>query len=291
MAADTPTALTRPEAPAPAEHAEPSPLQQLHTGTSTDDMRAAGKQKLTADTVPLQIVDGGHGQGQTPDAAEKAPAQAPASVEASAQAAQSERALAQASEAFGQAHPGAEQDKVLGQFRDIISQSDKNGDQLKQAVSAEAERLNPGLTAAGKALGDAVEKLGGETDKLSQAEMDKLSPELISWTQSNTAEGKKAAEERMRSAGHGDIADAMQGVDKVQHDYAAQFGNGEKTEDQITARFGQGQTDSMKAQVEARSLYQSALTMSGHDKEAAAAGEDLTALQRNAAHLRIGKNS
>jgi hypothetical protein len=89
----------------------------------------------------------------------------------------------------------------------------------------------------------------------------------------------------LRDQGQGALADARDGVTKVQHDHARVFARGEQTEDQINKQFGQGLQDAMKVRVDARSDYQTALTLAGKGTEADKVGRENEEIRADAAHF------
>jgi hypothetical protein len=268
------------------------PLPDLGQATLAD-VQAVGQSPTTADTVPLELHEsaGGSGKaagaGKGADAGSAKPAdtpQAPESAVASINAADMQKQLEQARGAFGQAHTGDEQNRALKTFTDIITASDSNFQGLASAVVRTAEQISPGSSAAARDLSGAVERLVVETAALPPDKLDKMADDLRSWS-SGDAKTQADVKQRLRDQGQGALADAMDGVTKVQHDYSSVFARGEQTEDQINSQFGQGLQDAMKVRVDARSDYRSALIMADKTTEADKVGREAEEIRADAAHI------
>lgn len=209
--------------------------------------------------------------------------QAPESEQASKTAAELQKQMEGVRGQFGQAQTAAEKDAALRKLQDIVGAADKNGTDVQSALTKAADRFSPGSAAATKDLDNASRKVVDEINKLDPATREKLGGNLQKWGEADS-KGKTQIEQDLRGKGYGPLADAMGGVDKVQHDHAGVFAKGKQVEEQVVSRFAKGMQDAAAARIDSRTDLQTGLLLAGRTAEAARVGQEIAALKAEINH-------
>jgi len=283
--------------------------QPYDLGSATlAEVRDAGKQQPTAATTPLEIHDSsqagtagiGHHAGDQavpagtggdasglasgPVATDSAAATSADSTKASTTADDLQKRMETARGEFGQAGSDKDQAAAIAKIEGIVSDADRNSQDVKDSAARAAEAISPGIGAAVKDLDAATKGVVSELQKTSTASTEQVAGEMEKWGGADGA-GRKAVEDRLRQSGNGGLADALGKVSDVQKKHASTFAGGEAVEDKVQGSHGKGIQDAFKAQIDSRTDLQQAYLLSGRSADAARLSQEIDALRAGAANV------